>query len=411
MQYIAVLGRQPEFGLAELESLLGAKQIAPVSDTIAQLTVNSPIPFERFGSIIKFAQIQAELSRYDAEYLSSEIAQLIERLHPHEPGVKLKIGISDYSNTLSSRGVNVVALSVKKVLKNNGYSVRIIPNKTAKLGSAHIIHNKLTGPNGVECLIFRNKGALQLATTIYEQDIEAYAARDQARPMRDARVGMLPPKLAQTIINLAAGPVGARGLGTGNQGDSTAPVSSTHSPIPTILDPFCGTGVVLQEALLMGYNAYGTDIEPRMIDYSNQNLAWLQQRIIGSHGSAITSVGDASSFTWQQPIDYIAAETYLGRPLSTLPSQTQLMDIVQSVNTLHKKVLLNIHRQISSQTRICLAVPAWKTKNGYVHLPILDQLDKLGYNQLVFSHVDASHLIYARADQIVARQLVVLKKQ
>jgi len=222
---------------------------------------------------------------------------------------------------------------------------------------------------------------------------------------------MLPPKLAQTIINLATGHGGVSGIVTGNQKNPVSPVSSIHSPTPTILDPFCGTGVVLQEALLMGYNVYGTDLEPRMIDYSNQNLDWLQRQLSGKYGSMATAVGDASTNTWQQPIDFIAAETYLGRPLSSLPSQSQLMDIVQSVNTLHKKVLHNIHRQISPHTRVCLAVPAWKTKNGYVHLPFLDQIDKLGYNQLVFSHVDAKHLVYARADQIVARQLVVLQKQ
>ncbi len=390
MPYIAVLGRQPEFGLAELESLLGAEQVTPINDTLAQLSGDGDIPFERFGSIIKFARIQTELSRSDAGYLCSEIAQLIKELHPHEPGVKLKIGISDYSNTLSSRAINTIGLQVKKVLKNDGYSIRIVPNKTTKLGSAHIIHNKLTGPNGVECLISRNKGSMQLATTVYEQDIEAYAARDQARPMRDARVGMLPPKLAQTIINLATG--------------------QKKSNAATILDPFCGTGVVLQEAGLMGYAAYGTDLEERMVRYSRDNIQWLQH----SHRIRFEwflEVGDATIHTWKQPIDFIAAETYLGRPLGSLPSQSQLMDIVQSVNTLHKKVLLNIHRQISPQTRVCLAVPAWKTKNGYVHLPFLDQIDKLGYNQLVFSHVDAKHLVYARADQIVARQLVVLQKQ
>ena len=390
MSYIAVLGRQPEFGLAELESLLGADRVAPINNSLAQLNDTSSIPFERFGSIIKFAQVRTELARSDQAYLCTEIAQLIEQLHPHEPGVKIKIGISDYSNTLSTQTINAVGLQVKKVLKNSGYSVRIVPNKSAKLGSAHIIHNKLTSPNGSECVLFKKQNTLYIATTVYEQDIEGYAARDQVRPMRDARVGMLPPKLAQTIINLATG--------------------SEKSASKTILDPFCGTGVVLQEAGLMGYSVYGTDLEERMVRYSRDNIQWLQQSHRIRFGWFL-EVGDAANCTWRQPLDYIAAETYLGRPLSTLPPRSEMMDIIQSVNTLHKKVLLNIHRQVSSDARICLAVPAWKTPNGYLHLPVLDQLDKLGYNQLVFSHVDAKHLVYARADQIVARQLVVLQKQ
>lgn len=63
--------------------------------------------------------------------------------------------------------------------------------------------------------------------TSFVQDIESYTARDQARPMRDARVGMLPPKLAQIIINLAL----------------------SNNDITEVLDPFCGTGVVLQEGI------------------------------------------------------------------------------------------------------------------------------------------------------------------
>ena len=401
MSYIAVLGRQPEFGLAELESLFGADRVIPINDTLAQLNFAAPIPFERFGSIIKFAQVQTELARTDQAYLCSQIAQLIERLHPHEPGVKIKIGLSDYSNTFSSRAINAVGLQVKKVLKNSGYSVRIVPNKSAKLGSAHIIHNKLTGTHGSECLLFKKQSKLYLATTVYEQDIEGYAARDQVRPMRDARVGMLPPKLAQTIINLAIGPI------LDNEDDALKLEQSQDS---TVLDPFCGTGVVLQEAALMGYHVYGTDLEERMIRYSRDNINWLQ----ATHSIRFKwflEVGDATNHTWRGPVDYIAAETYLGRPLSRMQDTNELADIIQGVNTLHKKFLANLHSQIAPSARICLALPAWRTPKGFKHLPVLDQIDKLGYNQLVFSHVNAHDLIYARDNQIVARQLVVLQKQ
>ncbi len=410
MQSIAILGRQPEFGLAELESLLGPENIQPLHNGIAGILFNNQLPYDRFGSVIKFAHVQAALLPSQPDQLSHIIAAVVEQLHPYESGVKLKVGISDYSNSFSVRTINAIGLSVKKILKKNDYSVRVIPNKTAKLSSAHIIHNKLTSAHGIECIIFKNGGALHLAVTVHEQDIEGYAARDQARPMRDARVGMLPPKLAQTIINLATGHGGVSGIVTGIQKNPVSPVSSIHSPTPTILDPFCGTGVILQEALLMGYNTYGTDLEPRMIDYSNQNIAWLRLHA-KPVGTIVTEIGDATTHHWQQPVDYIAAETYLGKPLTRIPQQHELMDIVQSVNTLHKKVLANIHGQITPSTRICLAVPAWRTPKGFMHLPVLDQLDKLGYNQLVFSHTNARNLIYARADQIVARQLVVLQKQ
>ena len=75
------------------------------------------------------------------------------------------------------------------------------------------------------------------------QNISAYAMRDQKRPKRDAFVGMLPPKLAQIMINLALG--------------------DQEPKDKLLLDPFCGTGVLLQEALLMGLKVYGTDLSQK----------------------------------------------------------------------------------------------------------------------------------------------------
>ena len=45
---------------------------------------------------------------------------------------------------------------------------------------------------------------------------------------------------------------------------------------PLILDPFCGTGTVLQEALLAGYDVVGTDLSQKIVDYTTENLSWLQ---------------------------------------------------------------------------------------------------------------------------------------
>ncbi|HPD98676.1 MAG TPA: DNA methyltransferase [Candidatus Saccharibacteria bacterium] len=393
MQYIAVLGRQPEFGLAELESLLGSQAITPIGGGVANIAYDHTIPFARFGSVIKFAKVHQTIDTPSAHAVVSAFYKYIASEHPYEQGVKLKIGISDYSKTFSRHTLGQLGLTLKKELKKEGYSVRIVPNKSPILGSAQVIHNNLTAPHGIEFVMFKQAGALHYATSVYEQDIEAYTARDQARPMRDARVGMLPPKLAQTIINLATG-------------KTTDWQPAGH----TVLDPFCGTGVILQEALLMGYDVYGTDLEPRMIDYSQQNLLWLTERNAHIPKNIRLQVGDASSYTWQAPLDFIAAETYLGRPLTGLLQQSDLVDLVQSVNTLHKKVLINIHSQISANTRLCLAVPAWRTKKGFAHLPILDQLDKMGYNRIEFTHAKAKDLIYIRDNQFVGRELVVLQK-
>ena len=78
-----------------------------------------------------------------------------------------------------------------------------MPNNENHLNSAQVLNNKLTSELGCELLLVSDGVNTIIARTTAVQDIDAYTLRDRGRPKRDARVGMLPPKLAQTIINLS----------------------------------------------------------------------------------------------------------------------------------------------------------------------------------------------------------------
>lgn len=199
---------------------------------------------------------------------------------------------------------------------------------------------------------------------------------------------MLPPKLAQIIVNLANPTINS-----------------------TVLDPFCGTGVVLQEAWLMGYSVYGTDINQRMIEYSKANISdWLSSRY-NRNGDIIIEQGDATRHRWDESREYaVAGETFLGKPLSTLPPKQVLDKIINECDLIHKKFLINIGSQLKPGSRLCLAVPAWKTRNGFLHLKTLDLLEELGYTRKSFVHTSNAELIYHRPEQIVARELVILER-
>jgi len=169
--------------------------------------------------------------------------------------------------------------------------------------------------------------------------------------------------------------------------------------------------VMLQEALLMDYHAYGSDIEPRMIEYSQANLDWLVQKFNLPRSKLKLAQGDATNYQWEKPFDNLACETYLGRPFSAPPKPEILTQVVQDVDTIHRKFLQNVARQTKAGFRMCLAVPAWKTTNGFKHLPILDSLGEMGYTRTSFAHVNNQDLIYHRPEQIVARELVVLTRK
>ncbi len=401
MKTIAILGRQPAIGRAELESLFGSSAVAAIHDYAAALDVDSAgIPFARIGSTIKCGEILGISDTTDWPKLQRECSRLaVQRAKTLGEG-KLQLGISAYGLRITPSQLGGAGLALKKQLRGTGRSVRLIPNNDPALSSAQVLHNHLAGERGLELLLVRSGTTTIIARTSHVQDITAYAHRDQSRPKRDARVGMLPPKLAQTIVNLATAAV-----------MPGAPAAVGRF----LLDPFCGTGVILQEAQLMGYNTYGTDLEQRMVDYTAENLAWLRETHDPAPVQHLLSAGDATDFDWktqETPVGWVASETYLGRPLGTWPNPEQLQDIIMACNTIIDKFMRNLHDQIEPGTRLCLAVPAWVAPNGRIkHLPLLDRLGDLGYNRVSFACANDAELVYHREDQIVGRELLVITRK
>lgn len=390
---LCILGRQPKLGLAELESLYGSEHVKALGEHALLDIPAEEIEFKRLGGTIKVTKILAELPYHDwprvLEYLVRNIPKHLQNL----PDGKFTLGVSAYDLDIPVKTLNQGLLEIKKIIKKTGRPVRVVPNKTAHLNSAQVLHNRLTNKGAWELVLVGSAKKTLLTQTLFVQDIDAYAARDQARPKRDARVGMLPPKLAQIIINLAVGKVKPEDAGR-----------------VRILDPFCGTGVVLQEAMLMGYHVMGSDIDPRMVDYTRENLKWLVGRYPALETSASVELGDATNHQWPR-FSTIASEVFLGRPLNALPAESKLREIISDANVITKKFLENLSGQLRPGQKLCLALPAWRHPDGRItRLPLLDQLTDMGYNYLDLKHVRRQDLLYYREDQVVARQLIRLEK-
>lgn len=391
--YIAILGRQPNLSMAELESRFGSKNTQWLSSSVALINTDHRPDIQQFGGIIKFGKVTIDTPSGNWRRISEQTIKHYCSVWSNSPG-KITLGISVYGFTATPREVQRVGLSIKSGLKRHKISLRLIPNSQPQLNTATSHHNKLgLSPNKIELMMIRGKsGRIIIAESAGSQNITALARRDQARPRRDAFVGMLPPKLAMLMINLA------RGAGQHNPASSQA----------RLLDPFCGTGVILQEASLMGHPVYGTDLSDKMVQYSEDNIKWLSQ----SHGVDINwqiHQGDAMTTTWNPPIDFVASETYLGQPFSAPPSPQKLTEVKKNVDYITTTFLKNIHPQLPPGTPLCLAVPAWRDSSGNVtQLPLVSSMSKLGYKEVKFENIDASNLLYYREDQVVARQLLVL---
>lgn len=385
--YLAVLGREPNLSNAELEALFsGVKRL---SENLSLFESKEIPDINRLGGVLKLAR------RMDGKVLD----YLFE-----VPEGKITIGISDYSKNATLKSVKFDVMKLKKILTRQGRSVRAVMGDTTILSTATSLHNGLSGKNPRKIELIKVENIWYKVIGV--QDIEAYARRDQGRPARDARVGMLPPKLAQILINLC-GPLKKGSV---------------------ILDPFCGTGVVLQEALLMGYRAYGTDISERMVEYALKNIKWLLPYLhLADSSSRATNVGsatgtlktsseqvfciaqgDATSFFWKSPVDAVACEGYLGKPMSKIPSEMELKEQKQECADIVLSFLKNLSGQIKKGTPVVMGIPAWLREDGvYSRLDILDLIQDMGYN---VENKSREGLLYFRDGQVVARDIIILRK-
>lgn len=383
--HIAILGRQPALGVAELEQLYGASSVRWFSDSSA--IVDSPkFDFNRLGGTQKAGRIVAELSG-DWRRVSMRIVREYTLAWANHQG-KITLGLSAYGFTATAREVQKTGIILKSKLKEKGVSLRLVPNTEPALNTATSHHNKLgLSDNHIELLVVRaGNGKVVVAESVGAQNITDLASRDQARPRTDSFVGMLPPKLARMMVNLT-------GVASGR-----------------LLDPFCGTGVLLQEAALLGFDVYGTDLSEKMVRYSTENLDWLTNRY-SLDSKVVIEQGDAMTHAWVGSLDAIATETYLGQPFSAPPSPAKLTEVRGNCNHIISEFLKNIAPQLDDGTPLCVAVPAWRDTTGnFTHLPLVKNLGKLGYKQIALQHVTAEQLLYYREDQVVARELLLLTK-
>ena len=435
--YITLLGRQPEISLAELAAVFGTDNVNRISQQFAKVQT-SQFDITTLGGTIKCAKVITELpaSRTDKASLLAASRFITQHYHTewaHSPH-KITLGLSAYNLNVTARDVQKTGLILKSSLKKSETSLRLIPNDQPALSTATAHNNKLgSSPHKVELLLVKtNDRHLIIAESRGVQNITAYTRRDRHRPKRDAFVGMLPPKLAQIMLNLALG-AGSPTRQRSHDNSVTGSASSLsdksmvlRTALPdafdleetagsraavTILDPFCGTGTVLQEALLAGYDVVGTDLSQKMVDYTTENLSWLQStftapsrpvgRVIDIHQA------DATTHRWPNSthLTAVVCETYLGQPFSAPPAPQKLAEVVGNCNHIITGFLTNIRPQLAPNTPLCIAVPAWYDTSGQAaHLPLIKNLQQLGYHQL-----NRTPLIYRRPDQTVARELLVLK--
>jgi tRNA G10 N-methylase Trm11 len=403
-KYIFFLGHQPHLSLTELESVFGADSILEIKKNYAVLALAEEPNIDHLGGTTKISKL---LKTEDLEQdLNKQIIDLLFAQISEQKTTKLKLGISVYSGKniaqLNIKVIREILEKLRTVASKELFTLnlRTVEPKSSALKTAQIVHSGLLKNNGLSLDILISENEIILAQTVQVPNLKKYTLRDYGKPKPSGKNGMLPPKLAQILLNLS----GAKKR-------------------DVILDPFCGSGTVLQEAMLLGINSIGTDLNPKIIEDAKENLDWLQNkfRLKESGIKFSISVADATSHQWLEDFDHVVCEGYLGTPMTNTPTEAKLNSIIQECDSVAKGFLRNIFPQLKSSSTLVFALPCWFVNDEVKRLPVVENLSALGYNQVKYKKVNResssiidSSLIYRRTgtekSQIVGRDIYVLTK-
>lgn len=447
-KYAFALGREQEISLTELKSVLHRFgfyfDIYRISGNIVFAKMenfskaDAATIINVLGGTIKIYELVDSLGNN----ISNQIADLFIAEKSGVEG-KINLGVSCFNKRLTIQRINSFALGAKKKLKGR-FSLRYVePKEGLLLSSIQTLKNNLAG-KGIEFGIFEE----EIGVLIALNNPEAWNKRDYDKPAFDKYSGMVPPKLARAMVNLA---LGQNGITNNELRIMDNNIVSNHDSLfmihnserPLVVDPFCGSGNILMEAIELGCDVIGSDNSPKAVRDSEQNCEWLLSQ---GQGSRAKSPGfeifraDASSKELVEILNprlltlgsnknvVFVTEPYLGEPKKFKTSFNATVGEYKKIYELYLAFLSNIAKLINcsivgapdsvpvtnnnstiqqySNSSLCLIFPLIETvDHGQFSLykECVDEIKKLGYTQVRPS------MVYGREYQVVKREIVFLK--
>ncbi|NTU98707.1 methyltransferase domain-containing protein [Candidatus Falkowbacteria bacterium] len=393
MQYFFVLGNHQGISAAELAAVLSA----PAGSF--ELVDNQPIVLYNTDIEIKATELIGKLGGtikigevVEKAVNVSEILPNIKKIISNKAGAgKLLFGFSSYIERLP---LKQFAMETKKFFKELEISSRWVVSRDPILSSVVVEQNGLVD-QGVEISFFKHKKHIYIGKTLAVQPFKELSRRDYGRPARDDHSGMLPPKLAQIMINLAK-----------------------FKEEKRLLDPFCGSGTIINEALLMGGSTiYGSDLSEKAVADTKENYEWLlkigkiKPKSVKIFNASATSV---SSKMHGQKVDVIVTEPFLGPQRGHL----DLRKIIKELEGLYQKSLEDFSKILAEGGRIVMLWPVFWQKREPIKLnshlaknyKIIDPLTD-DFASIRINKTERKTLLYGREGQRVWREIVILEKK
>lgn len=407
MQYFFILGTNPTLSTAEICALFPDAKISLAGRETAILETDKKIKpaelIERMGGTIKIGEVLFPAQSADFDFI-------LKNLQPYliqtETG-KYNFGISYYGQ----KNINLhgLAMAIKNYWREQNVNSRWVTSKEKVLSSVVVEQNKLVG-KGMEIVIIEDGRDLLIGKTEAVQPFKELSFRDFGRPSRDDRSGMIPPKLAQIMINLALSHHSPQ-LEIGN-----LPADRHGWKLEILLDPFCGSGTVLSEAMLMGYdNLIGSDNSPKAIADTEKNLQWIAEKFSIANTKTRLFQSTAQSLAQKikaHSIDVIVTEPYLGPQRGNVDPQKIKLELEK----LYSEAIQQFSKILKDNGTVVMVWPVFKNQRQDINITpnidgfkIISTLPSPIKKRLALTN--RGTIVYGRPGQKVWREIVILKKQ
>ncbi len=236
--------------------------------------------------------------------------------------LKMTYSLLNFSNTNITDIKNIISKKFKNQKLKAIY--RPIRNRIDIQGGGKGLGdpNKMYNLDNIYFLLKDQKDLLfgLIGETYNSKEVEK---RDMKKPVRRSKLA-ISPRLAKILINLSEAK-------------------------NTLLDPFCGVGVILQEALMQEINVIGIDIDENAINGCKKNLKWLKSEYKIRPNFKL-HLNDSTKIKLNENIDSIATEPELSvlltKPQDFIKTKKIINKfenlIIKSINNLKPSIKKNI---------------------------------------------------------------------
>jgi tRNA G10 N-methylase Trm11 len=371
--HILTLGKTPKLSLWEISNLLG-DQVLGKARVINQYQLELVLPqspatlMARAGGVVKIGEASNMID------FSSVASTIVDQLQVTSKRQKLALStIGNHQINLNRLGKEIKTFAKERQLS---ISFRLLQN---------IFESSGLDKDYQEFQIIEDGNRFIVSKTVAVQNIEKFTIKDYGRPKFDTVSGMLPPKIARMMINIAT--------------------RSDPHPDTYVYDPMCGSGTILIEALDLGFSVLGSDLSQRATEDAQLNCQQIGKKLDFS-GEVEIWQEDATQLNIDSKrfnsLEAIVFEGYLG------PQQIEAQKIHNMTRGLVKMYTGIIKRLAKIQpigsSMVC-ALPEFNSQPSVKMIDeLIDSCEKYGYTQV------NQPVTYGREGARVKRRIYKLTK-